>query len=155
MSNPLRKHANNVFASRGCDIDAAMNYATEVLFALSSDKAAAMTALMVVVNTAANAFDQATGPSPEKLAIIELIDSRINEHLLREGDIHQSISDWFDNNVDIDDRISSWMSDNFDVTDYNVGDIDIDEKVTEWMNEYLETHVGEAINNMDLVVRQR
>ena len=155
MSNPLRKHANNVFASRGCDIDAAMNYATEVLFALSSDKAAAMTALMVVVNTAANAFDQATGPSPEKLAIIELIDSRINEHLLREGDMDQKISDWFDNNVDIDDRINSWMSDNFDVTDYNVGDIDIDEKVTEWMNEYLETHIGEAIEKMDLVVRQR
>jgi len=153
MSNPLRKHANNVFASRGCDIDAAMNYATEVLFALSSDKAAAMTALMVVVNTAANAFDQATGPSPEKLAIIELIDSRINEHLL--GDMDQKISDWFDDNVDIDDRISSWMSDNFDVTDYNVGDIDIDEKVTEWMNEYLETHIGEAIEKMDLVVRQR
>ena len=153
MSNPLRKHANNVFASRGCDIDAAMNYATEVLFALSSDKAAAMTALMVVVNTAANAFDQATGPSPEKLAIIELIDSRINELLL--GDMDQKISDWFDDNVDIDDRISSWMSDNFDVTDYNVGDIDIDEKVTEWMNEYLETHIGEAINNMDLVVRTR
>ena len=155
MSNPLRKHANNVFASRGCDIDAAMAYATEVLFALSSDKAAAMTALMVVVNTAANAFDQATGPSPEKLALIELIDSRINEHLLREGDMDQKISDWFDNNVDIDDRISSWMSDNFDVTDYNVGDIDVDEKITEWMNEYLETHIGEAINNMDLVVRTR
>ena len=136
-------------------MDLAMAYATEVLFALSSDKAAAMTALMVVVNTAANAFEQATGPSPEKLAIIELIDSRINEHLLREGDIHQSISDWFDANVDIDDRISSWMSDNFDVTDYNVDAIDIDEKVTDWMNEYLESHIGEAINNMDLVVRIR
>lgn len=155
MSNPLRKHANNVFASRGCDIDAAMNYATEVLFALSSDKAAAMTALMVVVNTAANAFDQARGPSPEKLAIIELIDSRINEHLLREGDMDQKISDWFDNNVDIDDRINSWMSDNFDVTDYNVGDIDIDEKITDWMVEYLESHTKEVIEKMDLVVRAR
>jgi len=155
MSNPLRKHANNVFASRGCDIDAAMNYATEVLFALSSDKAAAMTALMVVVNTAANAFDQARGPSPEKLAIIELIDSRINEHLLREGDMDQKISDWFDNNVDIDDRISSWMSDNFDVTDYNVGDIDVDEKITDWMVEYLESHTKEVIEKMDLVVRAR
>jgi hypothetical protein len=152
MSNPLRKHANNVFASRGCDIDAAMNYATEVLFALSSDKAAAMTALMVVVNTAANAFDQAQGPSPEKLALIELIDSRIEASA---ADIDQKISDWFDNNVDVDDRISSWMSDNFDVTDYNVDAIDIDEKVTDWMNEYLESHIGEAINNMDLVVRQR
>jgi len=114
-----------------------------------------MTALMVVVNTAANAFDQARGPSPEKLAIIELIDSRINEHLLREGDMDQKISDWFDNNVDIDDRISSWMSDNFDVTDYNVGDIDVDEKITDWMVEYLESHTKEVIEKMDLVVRAR
>ena len=156
MSNPLRKHANNVFASRGCDIDAAMNYATEVLFALSSDKAAAMTALMVVVNTAANAFDQAQGPSPEKLALIELIDSRIEASAADlQGKVDDIIKEWVSENLDIDDQINSWMSDNFDVTDYNVGDIDIDEKVTEWMNEYLETHIGEAINNMDLVVRQR
>jgi len=152
MSNPLRKHANNVFASRGCDIDAAMNYATEVLLAGGLNPAAAMTALMVVVNTAANAVDQAQGPSPEKLAIIELIDSRINASA---ADIDQKISDWFDNNVDIDDRISSWMSDNFDVTDYNVGDIDVDEKITDWMNEYLESHTKETIEKMDLVVRAR
>jgi hypothetical protein len=129
-----------------------MDYASEVLFAITADKAAAMTALMVVVNTAANAFDQARGPSPEKLALIDLIDSRIEASA---ADIDQKISDWFDNNVDIDDRINSWMSDNFDVTDYNVDAIDIDEKVTDWMNEYLESHIGEAINNMDLVVRQR
>jgi len=146
MSNPLRKHANNVFASRGCDIDAAMNYATEVLFALSSDKAAAMTALMVVVNTAANAFDQARGPSPEKLAIIELIDSRINEHLLREGDMDQKISDWFDANVSLDDSISSWMSDNFDLNDYNVSDA-----ITDWMGD----NFADKVQDLDLVVRAR
>jgi hypothetical protein len=156
MSNPLRKHANNVFASRGCDIDAAMNYATEVLFALSSDKAAAMTALMVVVNTAANAFDQAQGPSPEKLALIELIDSRIEASAADlQGRVDDIIKEWVSENLDIDDQISTWMSDNFDVTDYNVDAIDIDEKVTDWMNEYLESHIGETINNMDLVVRLR
>lgn len=127
-------------------MDLAMAYATEVLFALSSDKAAAMTALMVVVNTAANAFDQARGPSPEKLAIIELIDSRINEHLLREGDMDQKINDWFDNNVDIDDRINNWMSDNFDLSDYNVGDA-----ITDWMGDNL----ADKVQDLDLVVRAR
>lgn len=127
-------------------MDLAMAYATEVLFALSSDKAAAMTALMVVVNTAANAFDQATGPSPEKLAIIELIDSRINEHLLREGDMDQKINDWFDNNVDIEDRINSWMSDNFDLSDYNVGDA-----INDWMGDNL----ADKVQDLDLVVRAR
>ena len=155
-NNPFRKHANNMFASRGCDMDLAMAYATEVLFALSSDKAAAMTALMVVVNTAANAFDQATGPSPEKLALIELIDSRIEASAAALQDkVDDIIKEWVADNLDIDDQISTWMSDNFDVTDYNVDAIDIDEKVTDWMNDHLESHIGEAINNMDLVVRIR
>lgn len=156
MSNPLRKHANNLFASKGCDIDAAMDYASEVLFSLTADKAAAMTALMVVVNTAANAFDQARGPSPEKLALIELIDSRIEASAADlQGKVDDIVKEWVADNLDIDDQISTWMSDNFDVTDYNVDAIDIDEKVTDWMNDHLESHIGEAINNMDLVVRIR
>ena len=175
-NNPLRKHANNMFASRGCDMDLAMAYATEVLFALSSDKAAAMTALMVVVNTAANAFDQAQGPSPEKLAIMDLIRSVADEQIARAFDqldtkVSEHVSGWLSENLDgrmddwaggsmsfdeaCDSRISNWMSNHFDITDYNVDAIDIDEKVTDWMNEYLESHIGEAINNMDLVVRIR
>ena len=153
-NNPFRKHANPMFASRGCDMDLAMAYATEVLFALSSDKAAAMTALMVVVNTAANAFDQATGPSPEKLALIELIDSRIEASAAGLQDkVDDIIKEWVADNLDIDDRINDWMSNNFDINDYNVDAVD--EKITDWMNEYLESHIGEAINNMDLVVRLR
>ena len=154
MTNPLRKHANSMFASKGCDFDKAMDYATEVLFSLSTDKAAAMTALMVVVNTAANAFDQATGPSPEKLALIELIDSRIEAHAAGLQDkVDDSIKEWVADNLDIDDRINDWMSNNFDINDYNVDAVD--EKITEWMNEHLESHIEEAINNMDLVVRTR
>ena len=154
MSNPFRKHANNLFASKGCDVDAAMDYASEVLFALTADKAAAMTALMVVVNTAANAFDQAQGPSPEKLALIELIDSRIEASAADlQGKVDDIIKEWVSENLDIDDQINDWMSNNFDINDYNVDAVD--EKITDWMNEYLESHIGEAINNMDLVVRQR
>ena len=163
-TNPIAKHTSSLFASRGLDFDAAIAYAKEVIEAMPNEtRSSAYTALMVVVNTAANVFTQFHGPSPERLALIELIDERINAanivqtvtDLFDNQDIDQKISDWFDNNVDIDDRISSWMSDNFDVTDYNVDAIDIDEKVTDWMNEYLETHIGEAINNMDLVVRIR
>jgi hypothetical protein len=35
------------------------------------------------------------------------------------------------------------------------GDIDIDNSISEWMNEYLESHVSDAINNIELVVRTR
>ena len=62
MTNPLRKHTSSLFASRGCDIDAAVAYAKEVIEAMSGEeRPLAYTAMMVVLNTAANAFDQAQG----------------------------------------------------------------------------------------------
>ena len=151
--NPIRKHTSDLFASRGCDIDSAMEQAKQIIEALPSDnRAPAYTALMVVINTAANAFDQSRGPSPEKLALIELIDHRISEHnLVRSDDVDQKVSDWIESNLDIDDMISEWMSNNFDVTDYNVDDIDIDEKVNDWLS----NNLSDKIQDLDLVVRTR
>ena len=144
MTNPLRKHTSNLFASRGCDIDAAVAYAKEVIEAMSGEeRPLAYTAMMVVLNTAANAFDQAQGPSPERLALIDLIDERIRASA---SNIDQQISDWMDNNVDHDHLINEWMSDNFDVTDYNFNDA-----VSEWMNDNL----ADKISDIDLVVRAR
>jgi len=147
-NNPFRHHTNNLFASRGCDIDAALSYANEVITALPTEtQAGAMTALMVVVNTAANAFDQARGPSPEKLAIIDLIRNQIDNWASSHLDNH--IEGWIDNNLGahtaIDDKVQEYINDN----------LDVDEKISEWMNEYLENHISEAIDNMDLVVRVR
>ena len=151
--NPIRKHTSDLFASRGCDIDSAMEQAKQIIEALPSDnRAPAYTALMVVINTAANAFDQSRGPSPERLALIELIDHRISENkLVRSDDVDQKVSDWIESNLDIDDMISEWMSNNFDVTDYNVDDIDIDEKVNDWLS----NNLSDKIQDLDLVVRTR
>ena len=151
--NPIRKHTSDLFASRGCDIDSAMEQAKQIIEALPSDnRAPAYTALMVVINTAANAFDQSRGPSPERLALIELIDHRISESkLVREDAVNQMIESWMESNVDHDDLISEWMSDNFDVTDYNVDDIDIDEKVNDWLS----NNLSDKIQDLDLVVRAR
>ena len=156
MTNPFRKHANHLFASRGCDVDQALSYAFELVSAMPDEaKAAANTAIMVLVNTAATAFDQARGPSPERLALIELIDQRINEHkLIREDAVANQITDWMNDhleeyigdNIDIEDKINEWMSDNFDVTDYNFSDA-----VSDWMYNNFEN----KINEMDLVVRVR
>jgi hypothetical protein len=144
MTNPLRKHTSSLFASRGCDIDAAVTYAKEVLEAMSGEeRPLAYTAMMVVLNTAANAFDQAQGPSPERLALIDLIDERIRASA---SNIDQQISDWMDDNVDHDDLISQWMSDNFDLHDHNISDI-----ITDWMNNNLD----DKIADIDLVVRVR
>ena len=151
--NPIRKHTSDLFASRGCDIDSAMEQAKQIIEALPSDnRAPAYTALMVVINTAANAFDQSRGPSPERLALIELIDQRISESkLVREDAINQMIESWMEYNVDHDDLISDWMSNNFDITDYNVDDIDIDEKVNDWLS----NNLSDKIQDLDLVVRAR
>jgi len=142
-NNPFAKHTNNMFASRGCDVDAAVEYAGEILNALSSDKAAAMTALMVVINTAANAFTQATGPSPEKLAILDLIRNQIDNWASSHLDNH--IEAWADNNLDISDKVQEYINDN----------LDIENSILEWMNDNLESHISDAIDNIDLVVRVR
>lgn len=147
MTNPFNPHTSNLFASRGCDLDAAMTYAREVLDSISPDsRIAATTALMVVINTAANAFDQARGSSPERLALIELIDERISAAMKQETSIEDQIEEWFNENIDIEDKINDWMSDNFDVTDYNFNDA-----VSEWMNDNL----ADKISDIDLVVRAR
>ena len=139
-TNPIAKHTSNLFASRGLDFDAAIAYAKEVIEAMPNEtRASAYTALMVVVNTAANVCTQSQGPSPEKLALIELIDERIAASAIN---IDQQISDWMDSNVDHDDLISEWLSDNFDVTDYNINDA-----INEWSSDNLADEVEKVIKN--------
>jgi hypothetical protein len=144
--NPIRKHTSDLFASRGCDIDSAMEQAKQIIEALPSDnRAPAYTALMVVINTAANAFDQSRGPSPERLALIELIDQRISENKsIREDELESKIEDWIESNLDIDDKINDWMSNNFDLSDYSIGD-----SISDWMSDNL----YDRINDLELVVK--
>jgi hypothetical protein len=144
--NPIRKHTSDLFASRGCDIDSAMEQAKQIIEAMPSDnRAPAYTALMVVINTAANAFDQSRGPSPEKIALIELIDQRISESkLVRSEDLESKVEDWIESNLDIDDKINDWMSNNFDLSDFSISD-----SINDWMSDNLE----DKINDLELVVK--
>jgi hypothetical protein len=101
---------------------------------------AVQTAARVLLNTVIGAVDQILNSrSPERLALIELIDERIAE---KAADIDQKISDWMDNNVDHDNLISEWMSDNFDVTDY-----DINDAINEWSSDNLADEVEKVIKN--------
>lgn len=152
--NPIRKHTSDLFASRGCDIDSAMEQAKQIIEALPSDnRAPAYTALMVVINTAANAFDQSRGPSPERLALIELIDQRISEHkLIRADDVDQKVSDWVDSNLDIDDKISEWMGNSFDITDYD-DNIDWDYRIGDRIGEWMSDNLYDRINDLELVIK--
>jgi hypothetical protein len=83
MKNPLRGWYSDLFGSRGTDVASALEYVDQLASA-SSDPVAVQTAARVLLNTVIGAVDQILNSrSPEKLALIELIDERINEHLLR------------------------------------------------------------------------
>jgi hypothetical protein len=143
-TNPFRHHTNTLFASRGCDIDAAIAYANEVITAMPTEQHAhAMTALMVVVNTAANAFDQARGPSPEKLAILQLIHNEINNWA--SSNFEAGVEAWIDNNLDVESKVREYLDDSMDFND----------KIEDYLNDNLEQKIADAIVDMDLVVRAR
>ena len=139
MTNPLRGWYSDLFGSRGTDVASALNYVDQLATA-SSDPVAVQTAARVLLNTVIGAVDQIlTSRSPEKLALIELIDQRIAASA---SNIDQQISDWMDSNVDHDHLISEWMSDNFDVTEYNINDA-----INEWSSDNLADEVEKVIKN--------
>jgi len=146
MTNPVSPFRNNLFASRGMDIQSALDYAEMMINTLSAvDQVAVRTAFGVVINTIDSAVTQSQGPSPEKIAIIALIDERIAEHkLIREDAIGDVVDAHIEN---LDDKISDWMSNNFDLDNY-----DVDSSIEAWMDNNLQEKVEEAIGNVEFNV---
>ena len=112
MTNPFRKHASGLFANHGGNIEQAMTYSMSLVDTLSgSDKVAATTAVMVLVNAAAAAFD-AREPSPEKLVLLDLIRSEINKWA--DDELEGKLASWASNELDIESSIDQWMDDNLE-----------------------------------------
>ena len=145
--NPLRGWYSDLFGSRGVDVGHALEYVDQ-LAAASSDAVAVQTAARVLLNTVIGAVDQIlNATSPERLALIDLIDERIDAHkLIREDQVDNKISQWMDDNLDVEDKISDWMSNSFDLTDYS-----IDDAIDGWMD----NNFSDKVNDLDLVVRTR
>ena len=163
MSNPVTPFRNNLFGSRGMDIQSALDYAETMISTFQgTEYAAAKTAIGVLVNTIESAVTQSKGPTPLEEALFAIIDKRIAVlQINTQVEINASIDDWMDNNLrdkmmdilandDIDDQISNWMSNNFDVTDYNV-----DDAIESWMENNLDEKVSEAIGNVEFNVTVR
>ena len=145
MTNPVSQFRNGIFGSRGCNIQEAVDYANELINTLSpTDQVGIRVGFGVLINTIDNAVAQSQGPSPEKLAIIELIDARLNEWatLKLRDRVMEIIED-----DDISDQISDWMSYNFDIDDYNVKD-----SIERWVENNLDEKVSEAVNNLEFSV---
>ena len=160
MTNPVSPFRNNLFASRGMDIQSALDYAEIMINTLSStDQVAVRTAFGVLINTIDSAVTQSQGPSPVEEALFAIIDKRIAVlQINTQVEINASIDDWMDNNLrdkmmdilandDIDDQISNWMSNNFDITDYNV-----DDAIEQWMDNNLDDKVTDAARCLTFTV---
>ena len=141
MTNPVSQFRNGIFGSRGCNIQEAIDYANEMINTLpQTDQVGIRVGLGVLINTIDNAVTQSQGPSPEKLAIIELIDARLNEWAtlnLRDR-VMEIIED-----DDISDQISDWMSNNFDIDDYS-----IDYSIEKWVDNNLDEKISDAVSNL-------
>jgi hypothetical protein len=169
MSNPVTPFRNNLFGSRPT-IQEALDYAEMLINTLSNtDQVAVRTAFGVLINT----IDNKVTNTPERIAVVQLISSIINEQLnVTMNDVDEQISNWMNSNlydrldahkvvredaignvVDehidnlVDDKINNWMSNNFDVEDYNVGDA-----IESWADRNLEDKIQDAISNIEFSV---
>ena len=161
MSNPVTPFRNNLFGSRGMDIQSALDYSEVMINTLSAtDQVAVRTAFGVLLNTIDSAVTQSQGPSPVEEALFAIIDKRIAVlQINSQVEINASIDDWMENNLrdkvmdiianedDIDDQISNWMSNNFDITDYNV-----DDAIESWMDNNLDDKVTDAARCLTFTV---
>ena len=160
MSNPVTPFRNNLFGSRGMDIQSALDYSEVMINTLSAtDQVAVRTAFGVLLNTIESAVTQSQGPTPLEEALFAIIDKRIAVlQINSQVEINASIDDWMENNLrdkmmeiladdDIDDQISNWMSNNFDITDYNV-----DDAIEQWMDNNLDDKVTDAARCLTFTV---
>lgn len=148
MTNPVSQFRNGIFGSRGCNIQEAVDYVNELINTIpQTDQVGIRVGFGVLMNTIDNALTQAQGPSPEKLAIIALIDERIAEHkLVRADELQSRVMDFLEHD-DISDQISDWMSNNFDIDDY-----DLDSQIENWVDNNLDEKVSEAVGNLTFSV---
>ena len=139
MENTLRKYRAPLFADWGSDVSAALDYVAK-LSSASVEGPAINTATRVVLNTVINAVDQMlAAASPEKLAILDLIDNQVSAWM--DSNLQDKVSDemdsWADNNLG--DRMDTWAED-------SLGD-----RIESWIDDNL----GNKINDIDFVVRVR
>jgi uncharacterized membrane-anchored protein YjiN (DUF445 family) len=114
MTNPFAAPRSYLFADRET-VDEALNYAHEVFAALvGSDRAAAITAVMVVINTAAKLWPQPVQADPARALLADMVRQMVEQHLEETAtDLEEKIEDgvqtWMDRNLE--DRISSEVED--------------------------------------------
>jgi hypothetical protein len=120
MTNPFEQHRSALFAERE-SIDEALNYAHEVLTAVvGSDRAAAMTAVMVVVNTAAKLWPQPVQADPARALLADMVRQMVQE-TVGDLDLDSKMDEWAQNSLAFDDacdnRVERWIENNLDLSE--------------------------------------
>ena len=126
MTNPFEQHRSALFADRET-IDEALNYAHEVLGALvGSDRAAAMTAVMVLVNTAAKVWPAPVQADPARALLADHLADMVRQMVQETvGDLDSKMDEWAQNSQAFDDacdnRVERWIENNLDLSQ-EIGD---------------------------------
>jgi hypothetical protein len=117
MTNPFTAHRSDLFADRDT-VAEAIQYANSLISAMATDKAAAMTALMVLVNTAAKNWPQPVQADPARALLADMVRQMVQETV---GDLDSKMDDWAQNSLAFDDacdnRVERWVENNLDVSE--------------------------------------
>ena len=182
MSNPVSPFRNNLFASRGCDIQSALDYAEMMINTLSAtDQVSIRTAFGVVINTIDSAVTvwqgleaQSQVPSPEmdqadmltQLGgmydkLVNDVASKVEAKIMTNDKIDESIEEWM--TLNLRDKVMS-IVENDDIDDkisdwmsnnFDITDYRVDEAIESWMDDNLQEKVEEAIGNVEFNVTVR
>jgi hypothetical protein len=133
MTNPFTAHRSDLFADRET-IEEALQYADSLISAMTSDKAAAMTAVMVLINTAAKLWPQPVQADPARALLADIVRQVVEETV---GDLDSKMDAWAMNSLVFEDacdsRVERWIENELDLSD----------------------QIEETIKEMDLVIKVR
>ena len=123
-----------------------MTYSMSLVDTLSgADKAAATTAVMVLVNAAAAAFDD-RGPSPEKIVLLDLIRSEIEKWAAN------FLQDRFDSYVTIEQdddlvaaRVLAKLDERIDSKLEHFAENELDGRIDDWSANFLQDRFNEHV----------
>ena len=155
MSNPFKPHALSVFSDRD-NVDAALAYAMEVINTFDgANKAAAWTALMVVVNTAAKLWPETPAPVADDTAQVRAAlaaraaDAGVGLDQLVAHELGERIAA-LDARLavleaappatpeDMAKAVESWADDNIDRQIENWADTYLDDRIDTWASDNLD-----------------
>jgi hypothetical protein len=116
MTNPFAAHRSDLFAERDT-IDEALQYVNQV-FAHHNGGAAATTAIMVLVNTAAKLWPQPVQADPARALLADIVRQVVEETI---GDLDSKMDEWVQNSLVFEDacdsRVERWIENELDLSD--------------------------------------